>query len=109
MAWMGTDSVDSYGNNIFRPEIDRPDAEGPGAVNFGYYVGDLRPQSVLHVEARSGWTVDPRSAMRLEAAYTFRTTDPAYGKAYTTHYFRVGLVCHFRERHPEQARRYIIR
>ncbi|MEZ4737847.1 MAG: hypothetical protein R2818_00415 [Flavobacteriales bacterium] len=109
MAWMGTDSVFSYGNNIFRPESDRPYVAGEGPVDFGYDMGDNRQQTVLHVEARSGWTVDPRSGTRLEAGYTFRLTDPAYGNANTTHYFRAGLVCHFRERHPEQARRYILK
>jgi hypothetical protein len=108
MAWMGTDSVFSYGNNIFRPENDRPYVAGVGPVQFDYYVGDLRQQSIMHVEARTGWTVDPRSATRLEASYTFRLANHPYYDANTTHYLRIGLVCHFRDRHMEQARRYVL-
>lgn len=109
MAWMGTDSVTSYGNNIFRPESDRGPAPQGGPMNFGYDIGDHKQQTLFHTEVRVGHTLDPRTATRLEAAYTYRAHQPAWGMASTTHFVRVGLMCYFRERHPEQAVRYALR
>jgi hypothetical protein len=109
MTWMGTDSVDSYGNNIFRPEGDRPDRPEGGNLDFGYKIGNYKVKTLFHAEARVGWTVDPRSATRLEASYTFRTVDPPMGDVTQTNFLRIGLVCHFRERHPEQEVRYVLR
>ena len=108
MAWMGTDSVTSHGNNIFRPEGDRPKTPDGAYANFGYRMGDFRQQSLFHAEVRAGYTVDPRSATRLELGYTFRSHQQAWGPAYTTNFVRVGLMCYFRDRHPEQAVRYVL-
>lgn len=109
MAWMGADSVFSYGNNIFRPERDRPTIPGEGLDDFGYRIGNFKENTVLHGEARVGWTVDPRSATRLEASYTYRLRTPAEGNATETNFLRLGLVCHFRDRHAEQEVRYVLR
>ncbi|MCC6542409.1 MAG: hypothetical protein IT225_09335 [Flavobacteriales bacterium] len=109
LAWMGNDSTYSYGNNIFRPERDRPPHPLGGLQDFDYEMGRYGESTLLHIEARAGWTVDPRSAMRLEAAYTFRQLTPAWGPMDQTHYFRLGLACHFRDRHPEQVVRYVFR
>lgn len=109
MAWMGNDSTVSYGNNIFRPESDRPGHPNGGLQDYDYTMGRYKQSSVAHAELRAGWTVDPRSAMRLEAAYTFRYLSPAWGDAHTTHFLRLGLACHFRERHPEQVVRYVLK
>lgn len=109
MAWMGSDNEFSYGNNIFRPESDRPklpDTTRPD--DYGYRIGKLNEITLVHTELRAGWTVDPRSAMRLEAAYTLRARTPAQGDGTVTNYFRLGLVCHFRDRHPEQDVRYVL-
>ncbi|MBL7952615.1 MAG: hypothetical protein JNM62_12950 [Flavobacteriales bacterium] len=109
MAWMGSDSVDSYGNNIFRPEDERPILQGYGYYNFNYVIGRYRQQEVFHTEVRAGYTLDPRSATRLEVGYTFRVHTPVWTPTYTTNYVRVGLMCYFRDRHPEQAVRYVLR
>ena len=109
MAWMGNDSLTSFGNNIFRPESDRPDNPVGGKQDFDFEMGRYKESTLIHAEARAGWTIDPRSALRVEAAYTFRHLTPAWGTEDITHFFRVGLSCHFRERHPEQAVRYVLR
>jgi hypothetical protein len=108
-ATMGTDSVFSYGNNIFRPEIDRPNKPGGGKLDFDYRLGDYKSQTVFYTELRAGWTVDPRSAMRIEASYTYRSLNPPGSDPTVTHFVRVGLVCRFREQHPEQVVRYVLR
>lgn len=108
MAWMGTDSVSSSGNNIFRPESDRGRTANGTYQNFGYDIGDHKQQTLFHAEARAGYTIDPRTATRLEVAYTFRAHQPAWGSSYTTNYLRMGLMCYFRDRHPEQALRYVL-
>lgn len=108
-AKMGNDSTYSYGNNIFRPETDRPPHPTLGYQPYGFYLGGYAAGTLTHAEARVGWTIDQRSAMRLEASYTFRHLMPAWGPAETTHFLRLGLACYFRERHTEQAVRYVLR
>lgn len=109
MAWLGTDTDRSYGNNIFRPERDRPRKEdNSGWVDFGYRVGQIDPYSLLHAELRSGWLVDPHTGTRLEASYLMRLTTNVDHSTDLANVFRVGLVCHFRERHPEQEVRYVL-
>lgn len=109
MAWMGNDSTTSFGNNIFRPESDRATKPNGRKQDYDYRMGGYAESELFHAEASAGWTVDPRSALRVEAAYTFRHLTPAWGPADITHFLRVGLACHFRERHPEQAVRYVLR
>jgi len=109
MAWMGSDNEFSYGNNIFRPEKDRPRLPNSTKYDdFGYRMGKLEQVNLFHAELRAGWTVDPRSAMRLEAAYTLRVRTPAVGDGTVTNFIRLGLVCYFRDRHPEQEVRYVL-
>lgn len=108
-AHMGTDSVDSYGNNIFRPESERPLKPNGARNDFGYRTGDFQSKYIFQAEARVGWTLDPRSAMRLEASYTYRMRDPPKEDPTTLHFVRVGLVCHFLDQHPEQEVRYRLR
>lgn len=108
MAWMGTDSVNSYGNNIFRPESDRPIVPSVGYQNYGYEMGVYHQVSLFHGELRGGWLVDPSTGTRLEASVLYRARNPEVGDQLNTTVFRVGLVCHFRERHPEQEVRYTI-
>ncbi len=64
--------------------------------------------SILHAELRTGWLVDPHTATRLEASYLFRLTTNVDRSTDLANVLRVGLVCHFRERHPEQAVRYVL-
>ena len=109
MAWLGTDTDRSYGNNIFRPERERPrNADNTAWIDYGYRVGRIDTYSILHAELRSGWLVDPHTATRIEASYLFRLTTNVDRSTDLANVFRLGLVCHFRERHPEQAVRYVL-
>lgn len=108
-AQLGTDSLYSYGNNIFRPESDRPprDAEGR-PENYGYYHGDHSPVTILHNELRAGLMVDPASGLMLEAAWTFRARMPTHGDALVSNFLRLGISCHFRGRSEVQEARYTL-
>ena len=64
--------------------------------------------TLLHVEARAGFLVDPNSGTRIEASYMLRMRTPETGDVALSNVFRVGLVCYFRERHPEQEVRYVL-
>ena len=108
MAWLGRDSTYSNGNNIFRPESDRfIDADGD-PQNYGYHVGSPKGGTLLHVEMRSGFLVDPSTGTRIEASYMLRMRTPDSGDVAMANVFRLGLVCYFRERHPEQEVRYVL-
>jgi hypothetical protein len=109
MAWLGTDTDRSFGNNIFRPERDRPrNVDNTGWVDYGYRVGRIDTYSVLFSELRAGWTVDPHTATRIEASYMMRVLTPVEGASTMDHFIRLGIVCHFRDRHPEQLVRYVL-
>ncbi|MBK9764432.1 MAG: hypothetical protein IPO87_14005 [Flavobacteriales bacterium] len=108
MAWLGEDSVFSYGANIFRPERDRPVKENGQLQDYGYRIGQYKLATVAQAEFRVGWTLDPRSAMRLELGYLFRTYDAATASVTTDHIIKAGLMCYFRERHAEQVPRYVL-
>lgn len=108
MAWLGEDSVLSYGANIFRPERDRPLKENGQPLDYGYRIGRYKLATVVQAEAQVGWTLDPRSAMRLELAYLFRMYNASSAPVTTDHIIRAGLVCYFRERHAEQVPRYVL-
>ncbi|MBK7946515.1 MAG: hypothetical protein IPJ85_15005 [Flavobacteriales bacterium] len=108
MAWLGRDSVYSSGNNIFRPERERR----PGLVgvrDFGYRIGGWQEYTVFHLEARSGWLIDPNTGTRAEVLALYRSRSLAGSEVWTDLVVRVGIVCHFRERHPEQEPRYVLR
>lgn len=109
MAWLGSDTLESHGNNIFRPERDRPRNPNGTFVNFGYYTGAISSIALFHGEVRGGYLLDPHTGTRLEVSYMFRQRTPELGAATTDHFLRVGLVCHFRDRHPEQEVRYVTR
>ncbi len=108
MAWMGTDSVDSYGNNIFRSEGERPRTPDNVPVSVGFYHGHWHPVSLLHVELRAGYLLDRSTATRLEVSYLFRSKDDVFLPA-TDHIFRFGISTNFRDRHLEQDARYFLR
>ncbi len=106
-ALLGSDTgAYSYGNNIFRPEGDRPDVEPE--KSYGYYVGDQAAVQVFHTDLSVGWLVDPRSGMHLEAGYTFRSRVPEHGDDTITNYFRLGIATHFRDRQADQEGRYVL-
>lgn len=107
MAWMGNDTTWSRGNNIFRPESERQRVEN-GYVNYGYKVGDTAPSTTLHIELRSGWLIDPNTGTRVELSYMFRSRDPYVGETVVSNVVRIGLMCYFRDRHPEQEVRYVL-
>jgi hypothetical protein len=106
MAWLGSDTTFSHGNNIFRPESDRVGGAA-GFRDYGYNVGSAEPYTLLHAELRSGYLLDANTGTRVEASYLFRTRT-GEGDPMQDHVFRVGLVCYFRERHPEQEVRYVL-
>jgi len=108
-AWLGNDSISSFGNNIFRPESERPANPLGGFQDYDFRMGRYGLSKLAQVELRAGWTIDPRSAMRLEASYTYRQLSPAWSPVETMHLVRLGLACHFREKHPEQTVRYVLR
>lgn len=108
-AWLGNDSISSFGNNIFRPESERPANPLGGFQDYDFRMGRYGLSKLAQVELRAGWTIDPRSAMRLEASYTYRQLSPAWTPVETMHLVRLGLACHFREKHPEQTVRYVLR
>lgn len=108
MAWLGRDSVDSYGNNIFRPERDRPPGPNSGFQNFGYAIGSYQTYTVLHAEARAGWLVDAATGTRLEASVLYRSAGLADGGSRQSVFLRMGLACYFRDRHVEQEPRYVL-
>ena len=108
MAWLGRDTLESFGNSIFRPETERPTVASGAFRSYGYRIGMLEEYSLFHGELRAGWLVDPASATRLEVSWLARGSMPASGPGEWTQVFRVGLVCHFRDRHPEQEVRYVL-
>jgi hypothetical protein len=108
MAWMGSDDEYSYGNNIFRPESERPRTPEGVIRDRGYRVGLRQQVNLFHGEVRAGYLLDPSTGTRLEATYMYRDRKVQGGEARTDHVFRLGVVCHFRERHPEQEVRYVL-
>lgn len=107
-AWLGRDSVVSFGNNIFRPESERK----PGRVavrNYGYRIGEVQQYTLLHLEARSGWLLDPSTGTRAEVSALFRSLALQSGATTNELVISVGVACYFRERHPEQEPRYVLR
>lgn len=107
-ARMGTDLEDSYGNNIFRPESERPRDEDGDRIERGYRIGKRRSLDLVHVLARGGFLLDPNTATRLELSYLFRWAEQEAGPTSMAHIFQVGVVCHFRQRYPEQQVRYVL-
>jgi hypothetical protein len=108
MAWMGSDNADSYGNNIFRPESDRPRTPDGRFRERGFQIGMQQQVNLFHGEVRAGYLLDPSTGTRVEATYMVRDRKVQNGDASTDHIFRIGIVCHFRERHPEQEVRYVL-
>ncbi len=108
MAWLGTDSVYSYGNNIFRPESERPRNALNQPVSFGYSTGDKHQMTLFHGEVHGGWMLDPNTGTRLQASALYRVRTPHEGPVSSTWVFNIGIACHFRDRHPEQEVRYVI-
>jgi hypothetical protein len=113
MAVMGSDTsstaFSSYGNNIFRPDSDRLRRDGVRPDNYGYYLGVPMSVTVVQNELRVARVIEPRSGLLIQAAYTFRSESPEVGEALLTNWFRVGISTEFRDRHPFQARRYVLR
>ncbi|MBP6311738.1 MAG: hypothetical protein WAR83_00340 [Flavobacteriales bacterium] len=106
-AILGTDTgTYSYGNNIFRPENERPLNDEGKPDDFGYYMGGVANLNVFHGEIRAGYLLDPATSTRLEASALVRSASSALGTSTTDLVFRLGIVCYFRDRHVEQQVRY---
>lgn len=108
MAWLGSDTEFSYGNNIFRPERDRPVLENGNLRDRGYTIGGSRQIELFHGQLRAGYLLDPSTATRLEVSYLFRKRSGEGVDSDQLHVLRVGLVCHFRQRYHEQEVRYVL-
>jgi len=108
MAWMGSDTEFSYGNNIFRPERERPLQENGNLRDRGYTIGGARQIELFHGQLRGGYLLDPSTATRLEVSYLFRNRTGEGIDTDQLHVLRVGLVCHFRQRYHEQEVRYVL-
>lgn len=106
LAWLGTDTERNFGNNIFRPDSDRGLQANGRPHTHGYRMGRGSLQTVLHGELRAGYLVDPATATRLEAAVLLRHHGFEDVPDETLTYARLGVVCHFRDRRPEQTVRY---
>ena len=105
VALMGADSVDSYGNNIFRPDSDRPKQPDGRYYDLGYYHGHHDAVTLIHAELRAGYLLDRNTGTRLEASYLFRSDMDGNGTS-IANIFRLGVNCYFLDRHPEQEVRY---
>lgn len=108
MAWLGSDTTASWGNNIFRPESDRPNLPNYGYRNYNYRIGEAVQYTLFHGELRAGWLVDPATATRVEACWVSRARTLDAGAPEWQHFFRIGLSCGFRDRHTEQEPRYVL-
>ena len=108
MAWLGSDTTYSFGNNIFRPESDRPPVQGGGLRNYNFRIGGAQEYTLFHGELRAGWLVDPATATRVEASWISRARTMSTGDPFWEHAFRVGISCWFRDRHAEQEPRYTL-
>ena len=108
MAWLGSDTTDSWGSNIFRPESDRQNLPNFGYRNYNYRIGEAIEYTLFHGELRAGWLIDPVSATRLEASWISRSRMAEAGSPEWQHAFRIGISCWFRERHAEQEPRYVL-
>ncbi|TXH25229.1 MAG: hypothetical protein E6Q99_06015 [Elusimicrobia bacterium] len=105
MAWLGADGTASFGNNIFRPESDRPRSQGEPR-NFGYRIGMNGPYTVFHGELRAGWLVDPNTGTMLQASALWRDRSAPGAETVQDLVVRAGIVCYFRERYADQEVRY---
>jgi hypothetical protein len=109
MAWLGSDTgATSHGNNIFRPERDRPRDANGRLINYGYRTGMAGLLYLFHGELRAGWLLDPATATRLELSYLYRHRSGEREPVTVDHWIRFGIVCHFRQRQPEQEVRYVL-
>lgn len=108
MAWMGSDTLASHGNNIFRPESERPRNENGIPVNRGYSIGDAQKVGLFHGLLRGGYVLDPSTGTRLELSYLYRHRSAQGEEAQDTHVVQLGVVCHFRQRYHEQEVRYVL-
>ena len=98
----------TYGNNIFRPDNDRPKQPNGRYYDLGYYHGHHDPITLIHAELRAGYLLDRNTGTRLEASYLFRSNISEDGTASVSNIFHLGVNCYFRDRHREQEVRYYL-
>jgi hypothetical protein len=108
IAEMGQDTgVFSWGNNIFRPENDRPRQDGTGPyVNRGFYLLDPVKNTLLQNQLKASYLVAPASGLSLEFSYMFRSMNREIGEDSTTNWFNIGIVSYFRQSDPFNTKRY---
>ncbi|HRD53455.1 MAG TPA: hypothetical protein PKY96_12485 [Flavobacteriales bacterium] len=108
MAWLGRDTTYSWGNNIFRPESDRPPAPNGGLRNYNFRIGEALEYNLFQGELQAGWLLDPATATRFEASWISRARSGDGVPTEWEHAFRIGISCWFRNRHAEQEPRYVL-
>jgi hypothetical protein len=108
MAWLGSDRDDSFGNNIFRPESERPRDEEGDLVDRGFRIGRVSQVNLFHGELRAGYLLDPSTGTRVELSYLYRSRTQEIIGNQQSHNIRLGIACYFRDSHPEQEVRYVL-
>lgn len=111
-AVLGQDSStaanNSWGNNPFLPELQRPLRDGVRPESYGFYLAEPVQVALFHAELRAGRLLDARSGLMLQAGWTVRIRQPEVGEGLTTSFLRIGLSANLFERHPFQDARYAL-
>lgn len=107
---MGVDTgAFSYGNNIFRPENDRPQLPNVSQYqNRGYYLFSPSKATIIQNELRATYDVAPASGMQLMASYTLRSMKGNMVSNQLDHWFRLGVSTAFRQRDHTLVPRYVL-
>ncbi len=108
VAAMGVDTGQfSFGNDIFRPENDRP-LTSTGFKNRGFFLHLPSKQTVVQNELKASFILAPSSGLSLQAGYVFRNINREHGPNETHNWFNVGLVSYFREQDVLAIPRYVL-
>jgi len=97
----------SFGNDIFRPENDRP-LTSTGFKNRGFFLHLPSKQTVVQNELKASFILAPSSGLSLQAGYVFRNINREHGPNETHNWFNVGLVSYFREQDVLAIPRYVL-
>ena len=108
VAEMGVDTGQfSFGNDIFRPENDRPRAS-TGLKNRGFFLLLPSKQTVIQNELKASYLIAPSSGMSLQFSYVMRDISREHGEDETHHWFNVGIISYFREQDVLAIPRYVL-
>jgi hypothetical protein len=106
-ARMGVEPADgpSYGNNIFRPESERPLRDGVRPESYNYYLGVPEEMGLWQGVLTLGRVLDPATGSRVQLSYQWRQEVSTEGAA-QHHVLAVGIAQYFRNTDPLQQVRY---